>query len=470
MSTSMKQTCGVNQDVHLAFDSAYADAMQKRCNITCRFYQAGCCRRGTSCPFSHKPIHSHRKLRNCTSQNRVDFPLSQAPQLPLYYPQSASTLPFSLWHPAYSSSPPLVCAPRCTITADPILRDDPHDTSSSEGSPLCVKSINHDVHAAFGNLEDSNPPASPPPVVLYRQFSAVPRYPEPSSTEWMTYFTSCNAKVDPFGRFVMPPFEAHSLVQSAVSCQDKQMPRTRKPFAYQTKPCRYFVATGKCQSGNKCTFIHDSRSRKATEKFSNNSTSVDARELESRKNLCQSKDFYPITWRVIGGGVMMGGERKVCDAFITGYCKDGDDCKFAHETELELDPIGCLKVRSEAELPAARVFLCEANSRESNGTGEKPALNSPQGHSQLKRPCDAPTSAAKLPVPAETSQQKTPGGMPPEQMDLGTQEIGEVEITEVSTVKPLSTVPHRRTRSMVGPLSSLHAEPIVASPSFLAEF
>ncbi|KIO05408.1 hypothetical protein M404DRAFT_526531 [Pisolithus tinctorius Marx 270] len=235
------------------------------------------------------------------------------------------------------------------------------------------------------------------------------------------------------------------------------------------KPCRYFVATGKCQSGNKCTFIHDSRSRKATEKFSNNSTSVDARELESRKNLCQSKDFYPITWRVIGGGVMMGGERKVCDAFITGYCKDGDDCKFAHETELELD-LGCLKVRSEAELPAARVFLCEANSRESNGTGEKPALNSPQGHSQLKRPCDAPTSAAKLPVPAETSQQKTPGGMPPEQMDLGTQEIGEVEITEVSTVKPLSTVPHRRTRSMVGPLSSLHAEPIVASPSFLAEF
>ncbi|KAF9238565.1 hypothetical protein BU15DRAFT_62528 [Melanogaster broomeanus] len=38
--------------------------------------------------------------------------------------------------------------------------------------------------------------------------------------------------------------------------------------------------------------------------------------------------FFPITWRVIGGGVMMGGER---------HCKYGDDCKLAHETELEAD-------------------------------------------------------------------------------------------------------------------------------------
>lgn len=34
---------------------------------------------------------------------------------------------------------------------------------------------------------------------------------------------------------------------------------------------------------------------------------------------------------------MMGGERTICDAFVAGRCRDGDDCKFAHETELEMD-------------------------------------------------------------------------------------------------------------------------------------
>ncbi|KAI6151377.1 hypothetical protein EDD17DRAFT_1141366 [Pisolithus thermaeus] len=75
----------------------------------------------------------------------------------------------------------------------------------------------------------------------------------------------------------------------------------------------------------------------STRQIYNTSTSTNARELQSRTNDCRSKDFYPITWRVIGGGVMMGGERRICDAFIAGRCRDGDDCKFAHETELETD-------------------------------------------------------------------------------------------------------------------------------------
>ncbi|KAI6124126.1 hypothetical protein EV401DRAFT_1944349, partial [Pisolithus croceorrhizus] len=67
MSTSIKQPRSVNQEVRPTFG---ADPMQKRRDITCRFYQAGYCRKGASCPFSHKLAHPHRKLRNSAFQNR----------------------------------------------------------------------------------------------------------------------------------------------------------------------------------------------------------------------------------------------------------------------------------------------------------------------------------------------------------------------------------------------------------------
>ncbi|KAI6016244.1 hypothetical protein EDC04DRAFT_2749651, partial [Pisolithus marmoratus] len=281
---------------------------------------------------------SQCKPRNCTSQSRAGLPYSEDPQSRLYY-SNASTLPFSLWHPAYNLSPSVSVsyASPCTAAADPAIRDGLYDTSSSEGSSLCATLLDHDMHAAFRSLDNSGSPTLLPPMALRRQSTAAPFFPGHSFTDWTTYFTSCNAKVDPFGRFVIPPFVAQPPMQSTAPSHDKRTPRMRKPFACQTKPCRYFVATGKCPSGNKCTFIHDSVPRKSTENSSNTSTNMNARELESKKHDCQSKDFYPITWRVIGGGVMMGGERKICDAFIAGHCEDGEDCKFAHETALETD-------------------------------------------------------------------------------------------------------------------------------------
>jgi hypothetical protein len=64
------------------------------------------------------------------------------------------------------------------------------------------------------------------------------------------------------------------------------------------------------------------------------------------------KGFFPISWRVIGGGVMMGGKSTYmrpsvesdvtylgrhqgppCQAFLAGRCADGDDCKFSHDVD-----------------------------------------------------------------------------------------------------------------------------------------
>ncbi|KAI6098109.1 hypothetical protein F5141DRAFT_438298 [Pisolithus sp. B1] len=202
------------------------------------------------------------------------------------------------------------------------------------------------------------------------------------------------------------------------------------------------------------------------------SMSINARELEPKTNDCRPKDFYPITWRVIGGGVMMGGERRICDAFVAGRCRDGDDCKFAHETELETDPNGCLRLKCEAEVPAARESVREASRRGMKNTREEPTLNSRRDYSERKRPHDVSTSTTRVPFPTETSQQITPRGRRTEEMNLTAQKLGEANIAlEICMVKPLTfTAAHRRTRSMVGPSSLLHAEPNVTSPCFLAEF
>ena len=73
---------------------------------------------------------------------------------------------------------------------------------------------------------------------------------------------------------------------------------------------------------------------------------IKAEDADKRSN------FYPITWRVIGGGVMMSGHRRcscilhlrhsvthrfllgeACNDFLRGECALGSDCKFAHPVE-----------------------------------------------------------------------------------------------------------------------------------------
>ena len=74
---------------------------------------------------------------------------------------------------------------------------------------------------------------------------------------------------------------------------------------------------------------------------------------ESQK--VRSPNFYPITWRVIGGGVMMGGRREfqlirvsdvgaeddatgeVCQDYMAGRSHEGTDCKYAHPGGMFVD-------------------------------------------------------------------------------------------------------------------------------------
>ncbi|KZT64276.1 hypothetical protein DAEQUDRAFT_769839 [Daedalea quercina L-15889] len=146
--------------------------------------------------------------------------------------------------------------------------------------------------------------------------------------------------------------------------------RRSKDNLYKTKPCKFYYKDKSCIKGDKCNFIHDEWDhayqvpRPRVERRAGPPSAPvttpgrrladgGAREPHPTTprptELCilpqkpdnvqkpRSPNFYPITWRVIGGGVMMGGKREICQDFMAGHCHEGTDCKLAHPGDDEAD-------------------------------------------------------------------------------------------------------------------------------------
>ncbi|EKM51695.1 uncharacterized protein PHACADRAFT_101586 [Phanerochaete carnosa HHB-10118-sp] len=106
---------------------------------------------------------------------------------------------------------------------------------------------------------------------------------------------------------------------------------------FAAKPCKFFHGNGTCVKGNKCNFIHDqNQARHPSQSPDVSSSSMSRRRRAAKRAQAKAEEaekrsnYYPITWRVIGGGVMMGGQREVCQASLSGECSVGPDCKFSH--------------------------------------------------------------------------------------------------------------------------------------------
>jgi hypothetical protein len=96
------------------------------------------------------------------------------------------------------------------------------------------------------------------------------------------------------------------------------------------KPCKFFSTRKTCSEGNKCRLyvlsmcyisfrsnrhsIHDVEKSKWARKADSQTDGTTPSQLPSTPRSLQkelkTRDYYPITWRVIGGGVMMGGYSK----------------------------------------------------------------------------------------------------------------------------------------------------------------
>ncbi|KAI0826853.1 hypothetical protein BC628DRAFT_1319338 [Trametes gibbosa] len=123
---------------------------------------------------------------------------------------------------------------------------------------------------------------------------------------------------------------------------------------FRTKPCKFFAEPTGCIKGDRCNFIHqtsgglpsglavssevmsESDTESAvdlsvqSELYAGTMATSDASSCTKITQDKSKKNFHPVTWRVVGGGVTLGGQREVCKDFRAGHCPEGSDCKYAH--------------------------------------------------------------------------------------------------------------------------------------------
>ncbi|KAF8798902.1 hypothetical protein BYT27DRAFT_7202627 [Phlegmacium glaucopus] len=81
----------------------------------------------------------------------------------------------------------------------------------------------------------------------------------------------------------------------------------QKILKYKTKPCRFFPTERGCPKGSSCTFIHDDLRHQAPSPVKESNS----KEENSRKN------YFPVSWRVIGGGVRVAVKTDDADPYTT---------------------------------------------------------------------------------------------------------------------------------------------------------
>ncbi|KAL6303185.1 hypothetical protein BKA93DRAFT_826864 [Sparassis latifolia] len=142
--------------------------------------------------------------------------------------------------------------------------------------------------------------------------------------------------------FIPEPTSASTV--STILSPIEHKPRhslAHRSLFYKTKPCKFYHENGLCIKGDQCSFIHDTAAERTDHAFAEDVASTDAKGPDRTQHRLPSKsvirreenherNFFPVTWRVIGGGVMMSGKREICSDFMAGHCGEGDDCKYAH--------------------------------------------------------------------------------------------------------------------------------------------
>lgn len=166
-----------------------------------------------------------------------------------------------------------------------------------------------------------------------------------------------------------------SVLPTAVLKKGRSKAKARQKSAnYKTKPCRYFRVSKTCPNGLDCTFIHDEPGHQRSSiglNVSQEGTPVDVpRPLPPGLPLKpvtlaeenKKRNYFPISWRVIGGGVLIG-DPKSCASPVKAKAKL-EPVELGHATtkaDPKSIPIEVTRTRSSSN-PSAPTNRTQLNS------------------------------------------------------------------------------------------------------------
>lgn len=378
----------------------------------CRYYAAGYCQRGSACHFVHSPPES-------VPQEHV-YP--NAHEVHTRTPHKGWDQDVGHSH-GYTSYAIYTVAPHVAPYGfgARYAFDNSSDVSSSDST-----SSDQGFSAAFQSMTIEEP------VYFPSAFS-----PSSSSLQYPNNMGTRCSDVSYPGYY--RGFTPTGLKSRAVTHRKAEQGKEKRSL-YRTKLCKFFSARKTCPEGNKCRFIHDVEKSKRTRKADSQARGTAPSHLPSKPRSLQeefkARDYYPITWRVIGGGVMMG---LPCKAFAAGYCPDGNNCRLAHETEVWTSKNGVVQLKTQTSATSVAA-----------PSSTKPSLDS--GTESQRRVISTDCSRSSPTI---------------HDIDGGTSGSMNDAETSTSAINSDKVVPsqHRRTRSMSMPTSPT----VLRAPHIFAE-
>ncbi|PPQ92832.1 hypothetical protein CVT25_004320 [Psilocybe cyanescens] len=289
----------------------------------CRYYYAGHCANGALCRFRHGPEVPTASLDAATgsmhewSGSTVDATILKSPPVTANYASFAQSWPYSPLRP--SSFPP---GDSISFTLSARSRDSV-DTVSTTISSSSLESDDivtddpqyqehHHSHQSQVRVTDDSPVIHVPPFLPMSYIN-----PAGGLTPTHGYEFTYNGMPDLLKMTI--PFKSRSSKSSL----------KHKSIKYKTKPCKFFPTERGCPNGTACTFIHD-------EPNSRVSSPPPPKAVSEKEGGEGRKNFVPIPWRVIGGGVRVGIQK---DEDEDDPISDTDDACYPPESSVTLAPI-----------------------------------------------------------------------------------------------------------------------------------
>ncbi|KAI9508867.1 hypothetical protein F5148DRAFT_831701 [Russula earlei] len=362
--------------------TSHSTAYEKRHTKPCRFFQKGVCPLSADhCDFAHVKIqilpvrYSYGYSRPIQERQCDDreSPQSAAPTMPIEFGTQKSVVPgtefpslenvVAVVQPTHvhsrslrrSTHPPVAAAKVPHVSRPyprvPVLLPVASAQQPAPNVPYPVSVSSEDVAQLIFRGGESSPTSdvpslsdgdSEPPSAACEAPELTERWlGSPPVTSPVVYYSPTPGLFSPGVPFTHPvygPWTPPVGKQATHPESRRHGMSTRKLKALKTKHCKFFKKDGRCPQGSLCTFIHDPSAIQSpkSEQESPLDTSCYSSEAPSGSEAGSyvgddhGQNIHPVTWRVIGGGVMMGGRREVCPQFKDGVCPEGDDCPYAH--------------------------------------------------------------------------------------------------------------------------------------------